>query len=175
MNHFEQLAAEWLQYNGYFVRTGIQVGPRARGGYEGELDVVGFHPGEDHLIHIECSLDALSWAQREVRFAGKFDRGRRFVHAVFAGMHLPEQIDQVALLQFASATRDTLAGGRVITGTCLVQEILLALEKTSPAKSAVSSTLPLIRTLQLAASAQAMGNVSARLLERHPSRAPIDS
>jgi hypothetical protein len=37
MNHLEQLVAEWLQYNGYFVRLSVQVGGRARGGYEGEL------------------------------------------------------------------------------------------------------------------------------------------
>lgn len=153
LNHFEQLAAEWLQYNGYFVRVGVQVGPRPRGGYEGELDVVGFHPTKAHFIHVECSLDALNWAQREQRFDAKFERGRRFAHGLFAGLRLPEQIDQVALLQFASGNRNDLAGARVVTGTALIQEILIGLKDTSPATSAVPSTLPLIRTLQLASSA----------------------
>lgn len=152
MNHLEQLAAEWLQFNGYFVRTGVQVGPRTRGGYEGELDVVAIHVKRSHLLHIECSLDALSWPERETRFAAKFDRGRRFVHAVFDGFTLPEALDQVALLQFASADRRTLAGARIVTGAGFVHEILEALRRTSPAKSAVPSTLPLIRTMQLTAS-----------------------
>jgi hypothetical protein len=44
MNHLEALAAEWLNYNHYFVRSGVKVGKRARGGWDGELDVVAFHP-----------------------------------------------------------------------------------------------------------------------------------
>ncbi len=153
MNHFEQLATEWLQYKGYFVRTGVQVGPRPRGGYEGELDVVAIHPGKGHLLHVECSLDALSWEAREKRFAGKFERGRRFIRTVLSDMHLPENVDQVALLQFAGAKRATLAGARVITGVSLVHEILDGLAHTSPASGAVSSSLPLLRTMQLAAAA----------------------
>jgi hypothetical protein len=43
MNHLEQLVAEWLQYNNYFVRMSVQVGARAKGGFEGELDVVGIN------------------------------------------------------------------------------------------------------------------------------------
>ncbi len=41
VNHLEQLVAEWLQFNGYYVRVSVQVGPRPKGGFEGELDVVG--------------------------------------------------------------------------------------------------------------------------------------
>ena len=33
MNHLEQLVAEWLQYNGYFVRVSVPVGPRPKGGF----------------------------------------------------------------------------------------------------------------------------------------------
>lgn len=164
MNHLEQLAAEWLQYNGYFVRTGVQVGPRPQGGYEGELDVVAIHPGKNHLLHIECSLDALSWDQRESRFAGKFERGRRFVREVFVGMELPEAIDQVALLQFAGACRTILAGARIVTGAAFVEEMLRALEHTSPSSNAVPSTLPLLRTLQLAATTPRLRKNSHGLL-----------
>ncbi|MDX2276957.1 MAG: hypothetical protein NW206_16020 [Hyphomonadaceae bacterium] len=153
MNHFEQLTAEWLQFNGYFVRVGVHVGPRAKGGYEGELDVVGFHPAKAHLVHIECSLDADNWSARERRFAGKFERGRRYARDLFSGMDLPEHIDQVALLQFVSGKRTELAGARIVTGNGFINEIMRRLARTSPAKSAVPSILPLIRTLQLAASA----------------------
>ena len=37
VNHL--LVAERLQYKRYFVRVSVQVGPRAKGGFEGELDV----------------------------------------------------------------------------------------------------------------------------------------
>lgn len=150
MNHLEQLTSEWLQFNGYFVRVGVQVGPRPRGGYEGELDVVAIHLRRSHLLHVECSLDALSWEERERRFAAKFERGRRFAHGVFNGMPLPATIDQVALLQFASSERKVLAHARLVTGAAFTREIMRGLENTSPANSAVPSTLPLIRTLQLA-------------------------
>src|SRR5690554_419807 len=47
MNHLEQLVAEWYEYRGYFVRRNIQVGPRANGGYECELDAVLFILGNN--------------------------------------------------------------------------------------------------------------------------------
>jgi hypothetical protein len=60
VNHLEQLVGEWLQYRGYFVRMSVQVGPRLKGGFEGELDVIGLHFADQHLVHVECSLDAES-------------------------------------------------------------------------------------------------------------------
>ena len=44
MNHLEQLFTERYEYRGYFVRRNVQVGPRLKGEYECELDVVAFHP-----------------------------------------------------------------------------------------------------------------------------------
>ena len=79
MNHLEQLVSEWLSYSGYFVRTSVRVGPRARGGFEGELDVVGLHPGRRHLLHVECSSDADSWAERETKFRKKLALGQKYV------------------------------------------------------------------------------------------------
>src|SRR5690349_2182454 len=43
-NFLEQLVAEWYEFQGYFVRRNVRVGPRAGGGHAGELDVVAFHP-----------------------------------------------------------------------------------------------------------------------------------
>ncbi len=37
MNHLEALTAEFLELSGYFVRKNVQVAPRPRGGYDGEL------------------------------------------------------------------------------------------------------------------------------------------
>lgn len=73
MNHLEELTKEWLEYRGYFVRQSVLVGPRTKGGYEGELDIVALNPVTRHLLHIECSLDALAWDKRELRFAAKFE------------------------------------------------------------------------------------------------------
>jgi hypothetical protein len=94
--------SEWLQHCGYFVRVSVQVGARPNGGFEGELDVVALNPVTEHLLHIECSLDALSAEKREQRFRDKFERGRRYINDVFRGVPLPDTLEQVLVLQFAS-------------------------------------------------------------------------
>ena len=73
----EQLTREWYEYQRYFVRQNVNVGLRAKGGYECELDVVAFHPKTRHLIYIEPSMDADSWAMREKRYEKKFAAGHR--------------------------------------------------------------------------------------------------
>jgi hypothetical protein len=168
MNHLEQLVAEWLQYNGYFVRVSVQVGARSKGGFEGELDVVGIHVVRQHLIHVECSLDALSRAAREIKFNAKFERGRRFIKDVFKGMTLPDEPEQVVVLQFPNAGVRTVGGVRLVSVRELVHEILEGLKGTSPISGAVPSNLPLLRTLQLAADATAKGALSEhRIIPAH--------
>jgi len=155
MNHLEQLVAEWLQYKNYFVKVCVPVGLRSsRGGFEGELDVVGLNSPNKHLIHVECSLDADSWEIRNEKFAKKFERGRKYINSVFKGWELPEKLDQVALLQFAAPTNLEVGGARLVSGRQFIREVFDGLKDTSPASGAVPSTLPLLRTLQFAADAK---------------------
>lgn len=149
-NHLETLTAEWLEFNGYFVRTSVLVGRREKGGYEGELDVVGFHPRTRHLVHIECSLDADTWAERERRFTGKFERGCRFIAGLFEGFEVVRTPDQVALLQLGGGERTTLGGGRIVWVPDLIAGIRADLSQRLPDRDAVPSTLPLLRAMQLA-------------------------
>jgi hypothetical protein len=164
MNHLEQLVGEWLQYNKYFVRVSVQVGPRPRGGFAGELDVVGINLAKHHLIHVECSLNALSDAQRQRRFALKFERGRKYIRDVFEGIRLPEKLDQIAILQFTSGKIRSVGGARVVTVRELIHEINKGLQETSPSRKAVTSNLPLLRTLQMAADAAKNGPLSEHQL-----------
>jgi hypothetical protein len=166
MNHLEQLVSEWLQFKDYFVKTSVSVGKRQQGGFEGELDVVGLHLTNRHLIHVECSLDADSKQTRENKFRPKFERGRKYVKSLFPGVALPVILDQVVLLQFAShKSGSTIGGARLVTGRELVREVFDGLAHTSPAKGAVPSTFPLLRTLQLAADARnTKSNPSHRLI-----------
>ena len=90
-NYLEQLVAEWYEYQGYFIRRNVNVGKLKRGGYEAELDVVGFHPSTNHLVHLEPSVDTISWAEREKRFGKKFDAGRRHIPSLFVGFTLREE------------------------------------------------------------------------------------
>ena len=85
MNFLEQLVAEWHELQGYFVRRNVRVGQLAGGGFGGELDVVALHPGKKRLLHIEPSMDAHSWEQREERFRKKFEIGKIHIPMLFAG------------------------------------------------------------------------------------------
>ena len=102
VNFLEQLVAEWYEFQGYFIRRNIWVGKRAKGGYECELDIVAFHPGKKHLVQIEPSMDASSWAERERRFKKKFVAGKKYIPDLFEDLDIPEKIEQIALLVFAS-------------------------------------------------------------------------
>lgn len=150
-NHLEQLIAEWQEHCGYFVRQCVLVGKRDKGGFEGELDIVALNPSTRHLLHVECSLDADPWEKRETRFGAKFERGRKYVPSLFAGLDLPATLDQVALLQFRGGDRNILAGARLIWVADFIAEMMEPLSLRPPDKAAIPSTLPLLRTLQLAA------------------------
>lgn len=150
-NHLEDLVAEWYEFNGFFVRRNVQVGPRARGGYDCELDVVAFHPGTRKLVHIEPSLDAASWEQREERFALKFQAGRDHIPELFAGLDVPEEIEQIALLVFAStARRKTLGGGRILLIGDFMRTIRKGLDGHSVESKSVPEQFPLLRSLLFA-------------------------
>ncbi|WP_316975727.1 hypothetical protein [Shumkonia mesophila] len=175
MNHLETLTAEWLGYNGYFVRTAVKVGRRANGGWDGELDVVGFHPAHRHLLHVECSIDADTWVVREDRFSRKFAIGRRYVRDLFSGIELPAELDQVVVHGYASAAEKhrLLGKGRLITCQELTAEIASGIP-ASTWKNAVPETYPLLRTLQLAKMAGArLGPPMVRLIQKLD-MAPVD-
>src|SRR4030095_2495836 len=149
-NFLEQLVGEWYEYRGYFVRRNVPVGRRSRGGYEVELDVVAFNPATRHLAHIEPSLDAESWETRERRFRRKFDAGRQFIPGLFPGFDVPEDIDQIAILIFASkANHPTLGGGQVLLVSDLMREILEELSDKKISENSIPEHHALLRTLQL--------------------------
>jgi len=148
-NYLEQLVAEWYEYQGYFIRRNVLVGKRAKGGYEGELDIVAFHPETKHLVHIEPTMDAHSWAKREERFEKKFKVGRKYIPQLFKGMDIPNSIEQICLLGFGSnVNHPTLAGGKVIMVSEFIAEIIGKISETSISSSAVSENHSLLRTLQ---------------------------
>jgi hypothetical protein len=164
MNHLEQLASEWLEYNDYIVRASVPVGPRPNGGYEGELDVVGFNFITRHLVHIECSLDADSWPEREKRFGNKFRRGREYIKSLFKGLDIPETPDQILLHQFATPDGRKVGEARLVTVRSLIHEIYKGLGDTTPARGAVPSNFPLLRTLQVAKDATEKGTLTSHRL-----------
>jgi hypothetical protein len=150
-NHLEQLIAEWLEYSGFFVRRNVKVDKRSQGGYDGELDVIGFHPRTQRLVHYEASADTISWPERDEKFGRKFRAGRDNIEQLFEGLELPKNMEQFAVLLYASnANHKHVGGGRVVPVEELLTTIVADLGSKEIARAAVPEQFAVLRTLQLA-------------------------
>ena len=59
MNFLERLVAELYEQRGYLVRTNVRFGNTpTKGGYHGEIDVLGVKFDENRIVHIETSSSA---------------------------------------------------------------------------------------------------------------------
>ncbi|MDX1486050.1 MAG: hypothetical protein R3229_16385 [Alphaproteobacteria bacterium] len=151
-NFLEQLVGDWYEYNRYFVRRNVLVGKRSAGGYECELDIVAFNPQTKHLVHIEPSADTDSWAKRELRYKKKFEAGKQYIPALFAGLDVPHKPDQIALLLYGSTrNRNELAGGKIISARDFMLIVREELQGKRVENEAVPEQFPILRGLQLAA------------------------
>ena len=148
MNFLEQLVAEWYEYRGYFVRRNVKVGRRSQGGYDCELDIVAFDPKERRIVHIEPSMDADTWPERERRYRKKFDAGRKHIPALFADFGELAGIRQIALFGFGGEGSGALAGGEVQVVSEFMAEIAATIGQKKIAKSAVPEIFPLLRAVQ---------------------------
>jgi len=152
MNHLEKLIAQYYEWQGYIVRSNVKVGRLKHGGWEGELDVVAYHPETKHLVHLEPSIDAHSWATREERFAKKFTAGRKYIPTeIFPWIRKNTKIEQIAVL--VTSSRAQVAGGKVIS----IDELIARIKKDISsqgvmANNAIPEDLDLLRTIQYAVS-----------------------
>jgi hypothetical protein len=151
-NYLEQLASEWYEYRGFFVRRNVPVGHGDKSGYEAELTIVAIHPGENRVVHIEPSMDAHSWDVREKRFSKKFNAGREHLVGATGGLCPAGNIEQIALIALGSRTNHpTLGGGTVLTIADFMTEILTELKDRSGDELSVPQQYPILRTLQFVA------------------------
>ena len=152
MNFLEQLVAEWYSYHlGYFVRTNVKFGRRARGGYIGEMDVVAYHPETEVFIHIETSTDSDSWSKRKQKFERKFRDARAHYVETFPfknGIIRPRQIAIVGANRNRNPNHSFGDSIEIIHIPELINEITNILKEKDPWRDAVPEGYPLLRAIQ---------------------------
>lgn len=150
-SHLETLIHEYLEWQGYLVRRNVKVGRRLKGGWDMELDLIGYNPVTRHLVHYEPSLDAHSWEKREQRFLKKFQAAQKYLFTeIFPWLPAETKLQQYAVLPNPSASRKLIGGGHVIGVDRLVAEIRTKVSACGiMAKNAIPEGFPLLRTLQL--------------------------
>lgn len=151
MSHLESLIVEYLDWQGYLVRRNTKVGKLKHGGWEMELDVIGYNPHTNDLVHYEPSVDAHSWNTREARYTKKFKAARKFIFAeVFSWLPPETPLRQIAVFPSHPKGRDTIAGGQILSIDEFVAEVRSKIVKCGVAcRSAISENYPLLRVLQL--------------------------
>ncbi|MBI5919724.1 MAG: hypothetical protein HY849_10195 [Nitrosomonadales bacterium] len=151
MSHLESLIVEYLDWQGYLVRRNTKVGRLRHGGWEMELDVIGYNPHSGDLVHYEPSVDAHSWETREARYKKKFDAARKLIFVeVFSWLPPETPLRQIAVFTSHPKGRDEIAGAKITSIDELVAEIRSKVVACGPARSnAISESYPLLRVLQL--------------------------
>lgn len=158
MNFLEQLVAEWYQYRGYFVRTNIRFGKRTKGGYEGEMDVIAYHPVLKELLHTECSTDAWSWEKKRERFIKKFNDASKYYESIFPFCKDDVKIIRKLVISGFSIPRKKEYGKIILGGENnnigfitipeFIDPIISHLSKKSPLSEAIPESYPLLRSMQ---------------------------
>lgn len=151
LTHLEQLIGEYYDWLGFMVKRNIKVGKRARGGWDMELDIVGYDPTMGRLLHVEASLDADSWATREQRYLKKFGFGEKYILSeVFTWLPPGTEIERVAILP-KTAGRTKLAGAQLRSIDDFMAEVKVRIcAGKVMSKEAIPEQYPLLRTLQMA-------------------------
>ena len=87
-----------------------------------ELDVVGYHPQLNKIIHYEPSIDALGWTERQGRYEKKFQLARKYMFTeVFSWLDSSTQVEQIAVFYDHPKGRDTMPEGRLCRSMNLLQ------------------------------------------------------
>jgi hypothetical protein len=151
MNFLEQLAAEWYEYSGYFVRTNIHARKRQAGGWDVELDVLAYSPSKQEVLHIETSGDAVSWGERKRRFLEKkFILSKQDYQEILGAEF--QRLKRIAVVGQTKSTRADIDWGgdiEVILIPNFLREIATALRKRDIMNEAVPESYPILRSIQM--------------------------
>lgn len=151
MSHLEELIYQYYDWKGYVVRKNVKVGRLKHGGWAGELDIVAFRHQDSHLVHIEPSIDALSWDKREMKMRKKFEVGQKYIYKeVFPWLHSTVTLEQIAILVSQKKGMEKIAGGKLMSIDEFIKRVKEDVYKTGiMAKSAIPEQYSLLRTIQM--------------------------
>lgn len=156
MPHLEDLISEYLDWQGFLVRRNRKVGRLKHGGWEMELDLVGYRPASpgipESLVHYEPSIDALSWERRETRYQKKIKAARKYIFTeVFPWLGtVRPAIQHYAVFINHPKNRHEVAGFTIISIDELMATIRAAVDREGiMSRKAIPEQYPLLRTLQL--------------------------
>lgn len=150
MNFLEQLAAEYYEYTGYFVRTNVRARKRSSGGWDSELDVLAYKPSECELIHIEISGDADSWEERKNNFIKKFILSNQEYITIIGA-----NISKIKRIAISGWTRTTKVDRKwendieVLLIPEFIKQIIIKLHDHDFISEAVPESFPILRTIQM--------------------------
>lgn len=151
MSHLESLIIEYLDWQQYFVRRNVRVGRLSHGGWEMELDIVGYNPSNGDLVHYEPSLDAHSWKRRSERYAQKFGAAKKYMFCeVLPWLDSQTKIRQIAIFGSRPKHINEIEGGQVMSVDEFVAEVRnKVMSEGIASRRAISESYPLLRTMQL--------------------------
>jgi len=151
MNFLEQLAAEWYEYSGYFVRTNVRARKRPKGGWDAELDILAFLPSNKKLVHIETSGDADSWSERKNRFLTKKFVFSQTEYEELIGSSI-SVIKRIAIAGWTRTTKYDLEWGegiKVLLIPEFLDQITTGLHQHNFMSEAIPESYPILRTIQM--------------------------
>ena len=147
MNFVEELVAEWLQKNGWLVSKNVRYGPRREGGFEGECDLLAFHPKRGEYLHVECSQAGGARALAE-RFLEQFKKAKKWYPELMPGSN--GKVDRLAVGGWGLEPAAIGESIQIKTIRQFVADLCRELEPPVPFGKIVPEKFPLLRAIQLA-------------------------
>ena len=147
MNFLEQLAAEWYEFNGFFVRTNVRLGKREKGGFTGEIDVVAYNPKDRTMIHVETSTAAGKKSEIATRLLRQFKVASEQYDSLFD--FKPKDIKKIAIVGTArTITMDIGEDIEVYSIPQFIRMVSESMKKHPLQGEAIPEGFPLLRSMQ---------------------------
>jgi len=144
MNVFEELAAEWYEFQGYCVRKNVTYGKGRSGGIGIEMDLIACRLGSDP-VHLESTVTSGPTAIEKLKkhFTEAKEAYREVLNVA------PCKVKQKAIV-FSAKDRSKLEddGVEVMSKDEFMKTIVEAMEKKNLSTDSVPHSLPLLRVVQ---------------------------